>query len=147
MTFKRTKNRKQKSKVKLTPLPVNMALAVQNNYTNQQIIMLIMLAEYYIHYLEYCKIRSDSVKNKLKTQATTTASIHQNASFSDTKPDLHSQHDDALAEYHYGVSLTYYKDSLEKIENESFYITASEQNFGSNFQVPIQVGSFCFVPI
>ena len=44
MPSKRT-NKRKRYKIKLPSLPVNMPLAVQNNYTNQQIIMLIILAE------------------------------------------------------------------------------------------------------
>lgn len=146
MPSKRT-NKRKRYKIKLPQLPINMPLALQNNYTNQQIIMLIILAECYMHYLEYCKIRGDGIKNKLQTQ-TIKPPINQNASFSDTTVDSKLTHDGGFAEDHYGVSLAYYYNGVvEKAGNKPCYnIKANQQNVGSNFQVPIQVGSFCFVP-
>lgn len=140
-----SKRKRKRRKNKLTPLLVKIPLVWQNNYT-QQILMMIILAECYMRYLEYCKKRSDSIK----TQSPTTKPpiIHQNASFSDAKVDPKLTHDSGFPEDYYGFRLAYCYDNLvKKAENElSYNIKANQNNVGSNFQVPIQVGSFCFVP-
>lgn len=165
-TKKHNKNRDNKTKQSTSS---GIPLVVQNNYTNQQIIMAMILAACYVYYLEErrSEIVSDKTKNKLETEMLKFTDICKNASFSEIDFDLNSKHKNCSStEHHYSIKLVAYErfvqnDNNNTIENQQKFdfnpqgsiegVVSNIQELihvgNMNFQGPIQVGSsFRFDP-